>query len=133
MKYKARIRLITTKKGFKQIQNFLNIIKENDLKRTILNADIFKFYGDIVYLGWDNPPLFKTIESMIICLMAHNVTYRLCVVNKSYDSFQISSNTEPKDRHKNIPNIPVICRFDEKKIDAKLNKFNKNRKGEFNE
>lgn len=133
MNYKIRIRLITTKQGLKKIQNYLQLINDENIQKTIFNATIFKIYGDVVYLGWDNPPLYKSVESMLICLMSYHVTYRMCTINKMYDSFQMSYYTVPKDRHKNIPNIPVICRFDEKKLDEKLMKFMKKGKGESNE
>lgn len=56
MNYNIRIRLITTKQGLKKIQNYLQLINDENIQKTIFNATIFKIYGDVVYLGWDNPP-----------------------------------------------------------------------------
>lgn len=126
MNYKNRIRLITTQKGYKTILGLLKYYEDENLVTTVINNNTCKIYKDIAYFRWTNLPngLYKLINSAIILVISKNITYRLCMIEKGH--IQTGSYTEHKDEHKNIPNISLICRFNEKRINKQLIDYSKN-------
>lgn len=126
MNYKNRIRLITTRKGYKAILGLLKYYEDENLVTTVINNNTCKIYKDIAYFTWANLPngLYKLINSAILLVISKHITYRLCIIEKG--NTKISSYTEHKDEYKNIPNIPLICRFNEKSINQQLNNYSKN-------
>ena len=126
MKYKNRIRFITTLKGYKVILSQLKFYKDESLLKTIINENTCKIYKDIAYFTWVNvsSEIFKLIQSITMIVMSKHITYRLCSIQN--DDLNIGYYTEYKDIRKNIPFISLVCRFNEERMSKQLNNYSKN-------
>ena len=122
---KQKIRMILSKRGYKIFMKALDHYQDERLKRNVVNSDTCSFFGNLSFFKWDNPREYKLIQSLITVVMAHRVTYRICIVEQDY--IQLSQNTEPKDRSKNIPMPSISCRVQDAETIKKLSKFQKNK------
>ncbi|MCI8548115.1 MAG: hypothetical protein HFJ38_04415 [Bacilli bacterium] len=123
------VRIITTKKGYEKIIGLLEYWGAKELIETTAFANINKQYGNIVYLGWNriSSSKKKIVQSMIAVLMDNfKISYRVAIISKNAEDIYINSQICRKDE--NIPNIFLTCRFDNKKIQAELEKYAKDKK-----
>ena len=126
MKYKNRIRLITTQKGYRVILGLLRYYEDEGLVKAVINNGTCKIFKDIAYFNWTNLPdgLYKLVNSAITLLISKGITYRLCIIDKNRT--KTSCHTEHKDEYKKIPDISVISKFNENKINQDLYNYSKN-------
>ena len=123
---KIKIRMILSKRGYKILMKVLDYYQNEKLTSSIVNSNTCTFYGNIAFFKWDNPKEYKFIRSLITVVMAHRVTYRVCVIEDEH--IQLSQYTEPKDRRKEIPMPQISCRVKDEETIKQLSKFQKNTK-----
>ncbi len=128
MSEKTTIKIITTKKGLKVLTNFLKYYKDKELLDTIMFADTFEIYEDVIYLSWDNisSGRAKLVKSAIMILANKNVTRKICVIERNPDNIWLSTYIEEKYEKKNFPHICLKCKFDEDKMKSQLEDYAKN-------
>ena len=89
---KIKIRMILSKRGYKILMKVLDYYQNEKLTSSIVNSNTCTFYGNIAFFKWDNPKEYKFIQSLITVVMAHRVTYRVCVIEDEH----IALNGMPK-------------------------------------
>lgn len=119
------VRIITTKKGYQKIRGLLEYWGEKELIETTAFANINRQYGDIVYLGWNRiAKNKKLVQTIIITLRSYfDISYRICIISSDIEDIVIKSQICKND--KNLPNLFLNCRFDNKKIENELEQYAK--------
>lgn len=130
MAEQIRIRIITTDKGYEKITGLLEFWGVKELIETTAFADINKRYGNVVYLGWSRLAKSKRriVQTVLSTLMScFDISYRICILSSDIENIFIKSQISKKD--KNLPNLFLKCRFDNKKIENELEQYIKNMEG----
>lgn len=127
MGYRSDIRMIVTKEGYKELNNYIqDKVKEDDSYYDLMqNTDIKQKCNDIYYLGWTDlkfkdSELLRCAESMFY---EKNLTFRMCILGENIEDVSVLEYTEQKDLKKDIPYIYIKREFDELDIQRQLRDY----------
>lgn len=131
MGYKSDLRVITTKEGFKVLNDF--VTKKNDKLgfNIIEKLNINKEFKNLVYIGWNrlNGTATDIIEESLYELEDNDISFRYCCIGENLDDIQEKQYTSEKDENLHIPSISYIRDFDEEYMEQQfkgyINNLNK--------
>lgn len=110
-----QVRIITTKRGYDNIIRGLKLFKSKKIIEDLINEKTCKFYGGIAFLKWDNPQNNKIVKHILMTLINHSNSYRVCVI----EGEMVNTYCNEIDC-KNLP-MPVIeCKIDDEATIKKL-------------
>lgn len=75
-----QVRIITTKRGYTNIIRGLKVFKSKALIEELINEKTCQFYNGLVFLKWNNPEKKKVIKQILMTLISHSNSYKVCVV-----------------------------------------------------
>ena len=107
-----QVRIITTKKGYEEIKNFVQSHNNKKLTRNVINDTTCKYVNDIYFFKWDNPKYFKLLKNMITVIINKNITHRVCIVDRNI--IKLYDYTLLEDEYKAIPMPSMTCEFNDK-------------------
>lgn len=127
MGYRSDVRMIVTKEGYKELNNYIQD-KVNaddfyfDLMKTI---DIKQKCNDIYYLGWKDLKSCDTelLENIKDIFYKKQISFRICILGENLEDVSVFDNTEKKDVKKDIPYIYIKREFDELDIQRQLRDY----------
>ncbi len=125
MGYRSDLRVITTKEGLKQINDFLKDKIEEIGFNPMDNLFIDKEVKDVAYLGWKRLNVKGTdfIELALYELEEKDISYRYCCIGESLEDITEMEYISDKDEKSHLPYISYIRDFDEKDMEQQLNKY----------
>ncbi len=99
MAYISDVRILTTDKGYKELQNFIDsYLTEDDKKYNLLyNADVNVAKNKYVYLGWnqvkwyENSEKYKEVQAIVKGLQHlkdNDISYRFSKFGQYYDDYE---------------------------------------------
>ena len=120
-----QIRIITTKRGYENIIRGLRKFNNPKIVNSLINEKTCQFHGRIVFLKWDNPKYYKVVKTIIMILMSHRNSYKICKMENG-----IVQTYCKEIEYKNLL-VPVMrCKFDDEETIKKLNALaNRRKKG----
>lgn len=118
-----QVRIITTKRGYGNIIRSLKIFNNEKIINDLINEKTCQVYGEIVFLKWDNPKSHKMIQNIIMSLMSHRNSYKICEIDG-----EIVNTYCNEIEYKKLP-VPVMdCKFNDEETIKKLYELQKNRR-----
>lgn len=122
---KNQIRIVTTKRGYANIIRSLKSFCNQKIIDSVINENTCQVYGGLVFFKWDNSQHSKLIQTIMICLMSHRNSYKICKIEDS-----VVQTYCQEIEYKNLP-IPVMdCKFkDEETIEKLKARTNRRKKG----
>ena len=89
----------------------------------MINEKTCQINGGKVFFKWDNSQHSKLIQTIIICLMSHRNSYKICKIEDS-----VVQTYCKEIEHKNLP-VPVMeCEFKDDETIEKLKALKSRRK-----
>src|SRR5574344_1112758 len=135
MGYRSDIRMIVTKEGYKELDNYIkNKVKEDNTYYDLMQyTDIKQKCNDIYYLGW-NDLKFKDSELLrdteyIFC--EKGLTFRMCILGENIEDVSVLEHTAEKDLKKDIPYIYIKREFDELDVQRQLRDYTEENEMEY--
>ena len=124
MGYETEVRVITTQKGFRELNKFADMkLKENiEVARILKEPDINEKYKDIVRLGWTDmrSSELEVLKDCMTNLMEKDITYRALYLGENLEDIEESCYTSQNDKKAFIPYISLIRTFDDEEDKKQL-------------
>lgn len=132
MGYRSDVRIITSKKGFDKLKNYISeYLKENKSDDNILDyLDAKKECKNFVYLCWDNIKWYdeyisvEAITKGLDDLEEKGYSYRISRFGEEYGDYEESYFDGEKDKNSNIPFAWFERKFDDDHIDKEIDYVN---------
>lgn len=133
MGYRSDVRLITSKKGFEELQKFVKnyLGKDNKDDNLLENPDIRFVHSNGVLLGWNDIKWYEycdhkdvdSIEAGLEHLKDNDFSYRFARIGEDYNDYDYNYCESSKDREKYLP-CPCMERyFNDEEIKKQLSQL----------
>ena len=133
MGYRSDVRIITTKKGFNELNNYVKkYLKEkgNDDYNLLDNLK-FKAENDYaVYFGWNYLKWYEGYDSVdaivdgLNHLKENNMSYRFARLGESYDDYEEESFESELEEEQDLDYPSMLREFDDSYVIEEMNRIN---------
>lgn len=133
MGYRSDVRIITTKKGFDELNNYVKkYLKEKcDHDYNLLDNLKFKAENDYaVYFGWNYLKWYEGYDSVdaivdgLNHLKENNMSYRFARLGESYDDYEEESFESDLEEEQDLDYPSMLREFDDSYVIEEMNRIN---------
>lgn len=142
MSYRSDVRIITSKKGFKELEKYVktHLAYANDKDYNIMDNMKFKVENDYsCYFGWDYVKWYGTFDSVnavmegLEHLKAKDMSYRFSRIGESYDDIEEDSYESKKEEEQDLEYPSMLREFDDDYVISLMDNANSIKKYEHEE
>lgn len=133
MGYRSDVRIITTKKGFDELNNYVKkyLKEKGDYDYNLLNNLKFKAENDYaVYFGWNYLKWYEGYDSVdaivdgLNHLKENNMSYRFARLGESYDDYEEESFESDLEEEQDLDYPSMLREFDDSYVIEEMNRIN---------
>lgn len=142
MGYRSDVRIITSKKGFKELNKFVNNYLKDSLEAeyNLMNNLKFKAENDYAcYFGWDYLKWYEgydTVDAIINGLNhleENDMSYRFSRIGESYDDYEEKSYESEKEEEQDLEYPSMLREFDDDYVITMMDNANPVKKQQYEE
>ena len=134
MGYETEVRVITTQKGFRELNKFADMKLEESIEvaKILKEPDINEKYKDIVRLGWADmrSSEVELLKSCMSSFIEKDITYRALYLGENLEDIEESCYTSKNDKKSYIPYITIVREFDDEEDKKQLDIYAKENSNE---
>lgn len=132
MGYRSDVRIITSKKGFKELNKYVkNYLKNSDEKNYNLLEDLnfkvendYEVYFDWNYLKWyESYDTVQAIHSGLNHLEDKDMSYRFARIGENYDDYEEYSHESEKEEEQDLEYPSMLREFDDSYVIDEMEKI----------
>ena len=133
MGYRSDVRIITTKKGFDQLNNYVKkyLKEKGNYDYNLLDNLKFKAENDYtVYFGWNYLKWYEGYDSVdaivdgLNHLKENNMSYRFARLGESYDDYEEESFESDLEEEQDLDYPSMLREFDDSYVIEEMNRIN---------
>lgn len=133
MGYRSDVRIITTKKGFDELNNYVKkyLKEKGDYDYNLLDNLKFKAENDYaVYFGWNYLKWYEGYDSVdaivdgLNHLKENNMSYRFARLGESYDDYEEESFESDLEEEQDLDYPSMLREFDDSYVIEEMNRIN---------
>ena len=133
MGYRSDVRIITTKKGFDELNNYVKkyLKEKGDYDYNLLDNLKFKAENDYaVYFGWNYLKWYEGYDSVdaivdgLNHLKENNSAYRFARLGESYDDYEEESFESDLEEEQDLDYPSMLREFDDSYVIEEMNRIN---------
>lgn len=133
MGYRSDVRIITTKKGFDELNNYVKkyLKEKGDYDYNLLDNLKFKAENDYaVYFGWNYLKWYEGYDSVdaivdgLNHLKENNMSYRFARLGESYDDYEEESFESDLEEEQDLDYPSMLREFDDSYVIEEMDKIN---------
>jgi hypothetical protein len=128
MGYRSDVRILTTKKGYKELKNFTeNYTKEKNCYNLLNNPEIFNKNNTCCYIGWNYLKWYEDYSEVdaiikgLDYLKEKDISYRLAVCGEDYSDYQEDIYNSKRENFVDLDYPSLIREFDDEYIIDNMN------------
>lgn len=133
MGYRLDVRIITTKKGFDELNNYVKkyLKEKGNYDYNLLDNLKFKAENDYtVYFGWNYLKWYEGYDSVdaivdgLNHLKENNMSYRFARLGESYDDYEEESFESDLEEEQDLDYPSMLREFDDSYVIEEMNRIN---------
>ena len=133
MGYRSDVRIITTKKGFDELNNYVKkyLKEKGNYDYNLLDNLKFKAENDYaVYFGWNYLKWYEGYDSVdaivdgLNHLKENNRSYRFARLGESYDDYEEESFESDLEEEQDLDYPSMLREFDDSYVIEEMNRIN---------
>ena len=133
MGYRSDVRIITSKKGFKELNKYVKDYLKNLNHEDYNLLDDLKFKAEndySVYFGWNWVKWYQgyesvdAIESGLQHLKDKDMSFRFARIGESYDDYEEDSYESENEEEQDLDYPSMLREFDDSYVIAEMDKIN---------
>ena len=133
MGYRSDVRIITTKKGFDELNNYVKkyLKEKGDYDYNLLDNLKFKAENDYaVYFGWNYLKWYEGYDSVdaivdgLNHLKENNMSYRFARLGENYDDYEEESFESDLEEEQDLDYPSMLREFDDSYVIEEMNRIN---------
>lgn len=131
MGYRSDVRIITTKKGFDELNNYVKKYLKEKGDYNLLDNLKFKAENDYaVYFGWNYLKWYEGYDSVdaivdgLNHLKENNMSYRFARLGESYDDYEEESFESDLEEEQDLDYPSMLREFDDSYVIEEMDRIN---------
>lgn len=131
MGYRSDVRIITTKKGFDELNNYVKKYLKEKGDYNLLDNLKFKAENDYaVYFGWNYLKWYEGYDSVdaivdgLNHLKENNMSYRFAKLGESYDDYEEESFESDLEEEQDLDYPSMLREFDDSYVIEEMDRIN---------
>lgn len=133
MGYRSDVRIITTKKGFDELNNYVKKYLKEKVNYDYNLLDNLKFKAEndyTVYFGWNYLKWYEGYDSVdaivdgLNHLKENNMSYRFARLGESYDDYEEESFESDLEEEQDLDYPSMLREFDDSYVIEEMNRIN---------